>query len=303
MISRSGAWSTRRPPSAPARWSIDGRHARIETLDADRHGDALWQAVRDDDSLWTYMGYGPFAGPQAPSTPGSRPAPRPPMPLPMPCLTATAAAPSAASRSWRSARRCASSRWATSSTRRALQRTPAATEAQYLFARYVFEDLGYRRYEWKCNDLNAPSRRAALAPGVYLRGHLPAAYDRQGPEPRHGVVRDARFRLAGTEGCIRTVARSFQFRRRRAPAGEPCRDAGAVLSVARAARASSRSPCWRGWRRRRSLPPDRIGSPPTRTSCSPTRTSSRASTAAISFWSTTTARAISTIATRSSSRR
>ena len=43
-----------------------------------------------------------------------------------------------------------------------LQRRPGATEAMYLMARHVFEDLGYRRYEWKCNALNAPSRRAAL---------------------------------------------------------------------------------------------------------------------------------------------
>ncbi len=38
----------------------------------------------------------------------------------------------------------------------ALQRTPLATEAQYLLARYAFETLGYRRYEWKCDALNAP---------------------------------------------------------------------------------------------------------------------------------------------------
>jgi hypothetical protein len=44
----------------------------------------------------------------------------------------------------------------------ALQRTVAATEAQYLIARYVFETLCYRRFEWKCNDLNEPSKRAAL---------------------------------------------------------------------------------------------------------------------------------------------
>jgi RimJ/RimL family protein N-acetyltransferase len=47
----------------------------------------------------------------------------------------------------------------------ALQRTAGATEAMYLMARHVFEDLGYRRYEWKCNALNAPSRRAALRLG------------------------------------------------------------------------------------------------------------------------------------------
>ncbi len=45
----------------------------------------------------------------------------------------------------------------------ALQRRPGATEAMALLAAYVFDTLGYRRYEWKCNALNAPSRRAACA--------------------------------------------------------------------------------------------------------------------------------------------
>jgi RimJ/RimL family protein N-acetyltransferase len=52
----------------------------------------------------------------------------------------------------------------------ALQRTQGATEAQYLFARYVFDELGYRRYEWKCNALNAPSRRAARRFGFTFEG-------------------------------------------------------------------------------------------------------------------------------------
>ena len=51
-----------------------------------------------------------------------------------------------------------------------LQRTPLGTETQYLLARYVFETLGYRRYEWKCNSLNAPSRRAALRYGFVYEG-------------------------------------------------------------------------------------------------------------------------------------
>jgi RimJ/RimL family protein N-acetyltransferase len=54
----------------------------------------------------------------------------------------------------------------------ALQRTPLATEAQYLLARYVFETLGYRRYEWKCNSLNTASRRAALRYGFVFEGVL-----------------------------------------------------------------------------------------------------------------------------------
>ena len=52
----------------------------------------------------------------------------------------------------------------------AMQRTIGATEAQFLFAAYVFDTLGYRRYEWKCNALNAPSRRAALRYGFSFEG-------------------------------------------------------------------------------------------------------------------------------------
>jgi RimJ/RimL family protein N-acetyltransferase len=52
----------------------------------------------------------------------------------------------------------------------ALQRTSAATEVMYLMAQHVFEDLGYRRYEWKCNALNEPSRRAALRLGFTFEG-------------------------------------------------------------------------------------------------------------------------------------
>ena len=52
----------------------------------------------------------------------------------------------------------------------AMQHTAGATEAQYLFARYVFDELGYRRYEWKCHALNAPSRRAAERFGFTFEG-------------------------------------------------------------------------------------------------------------------------------------
>jgi RimJ/RimL family protein N-acetyltransferase len=51
-----------------------------------------------------------------------------------------------------------------------LQRTTAATEAIYLLARHAFDDLGYRRLEWKCNELNAPSRRAAERFGFRFEG-------------------------------------------------------------------------------------------------------------------------------------
>ncbi|KAI0509645.1 putative GNAT-family acetyltransferase [Xylaria bambusicola] len=51
-----------------------------------------------------------------------------------------------------------------------VQRTPATTEAMYLMAKHAFEDLGYRRYEWKCDSLNTPSYKAALRLGFTFEG-------------------------------------------------------------------------------------------------------------------------------------
>ncbi|MDP1730794.1 MAG: GNAT family protein [Devosia sp.] len=51
-----------------------------------------------------------------------------------------------------------------------MSRTRLATEALYLFARHMFEDLGYRRFEWKCNSRNEPSKRAALRFGFSFEG-------------------------------------------------------------------------------------------------------------------------------------
>lgn len=59
----------------------------------------------------------------------------------------------------------------------ALQQTRMATEALFLFADHIFA-LGYRRFEWKCNDLNAPSKRAALRFGFSPRGRVPSAHGR-----------------------------------------------------------------------------------------------------------------------------
>ena len=54
----------------------------------------------------------------------------------------------------------------------AISRSPAATEAQFLFAKYLFDELGYRRYEWKCNDNNGPSKRAAERFGFTFEGRF-----------------------------------------------------------------------------------------------------------------------------------
>lgn len=62
----------------------------------------------------------------------------------------------------------------------AISRTPIATEANFLFARYVFDALGYRRYEWKCDALNAPSRLAAQRFGFTYEGHFRRAVINKG---------------------------------------------------------------------------------------------------------------------------
>ena len=51
-----------------------------------------------------------------------------------------------------------------------MQRKPAATEAHFLFMRHIFDDLGYRRWEWKCNNRNEPSKRAAVRFGFQPEG-------------------------------------------------------------------------------------------------------------------------------------
>jgi RimJ/RimL family protein N-acetyltransferase len=52
----------------------------------------------------------------------------------------------------------------------AIARTRVATEALYLFASYAFDTLGYRRFEWKCNNRNVPSKKAAARFGFTFEG-------------------------------------------------------------------------------------------------------------------------------------
>ena len=78
-----------------------------------------------------------------------------------------------------------------------LQRTPAATEAIYLLAREAFDGLGNRRLEWKCNAAQRALAPRGGAVRLHVRGRLPPAHDRQGPQPRHRLVLDPRRRVAG----------------------------------------------------------------------------------------------------------
>lgn len=100
----------------------------------------------------------------------------------------------------------------------AVARTRLATEALYLFARHVFEDLGYRRFEWKCNNRNEPSKRAAQRFGFTFEGvfrqHMIAKgenrdtawfsmLDREWPERRAGFERWLAPENFGADGVQR----------------------------------------------------------------------------------------------------
>lgn len=158
------------PARRPGPVALEGRYGRIEKLGAP-HAAALWEAVRGHDHLWTYMsGYGPFADGKtfhdwvASRTTLGDPysyAVIDPSDSCVGILTLMEIRPEA--RSVEVGHIVYSP---------ALQRTPLGTEVQYLLARYAFETLGNRRYEWKCNALNAPSRRAALRYGFVFEGIL-----------------------------------------------------------------------------------------------------------------------------------
>ena len=156
------------PAQKPAPVVLKGRYGRIEKLDAARDGASLWQAVKGQDALWPYMAYGPFADE---ATFATWLAERPTLadPYSYAIIDAQGRAVGIATlMEIRPAMRVIEVGNIVYTP--LLQRTPLGTEAQYLLAQYVFEALGYRRYEWKCNALNAPSRRAALRYGFTFEG-------------------------------------------------------------------------------------------------------------------------------------
>ena len=158
------------PAMCPEPVTLDGRHGRVEKLDL-RHGAALWKAVEGHDQIWTYMsGYGPHANVSAFSQwLAGRAQLDDPYSYAIIARSGQAVGIATLMEIRPAQRVCEVGHIVYSP---ALQRTPLGTEAQYLLARYVFETLGYRRYEWKCNALNAPSRRAALRYGFVFEGIL-----------------------------------------------------------------------------------------------------------------------------------
>ena len=158
------------PPPRPPRTPMQGRFCRVEPLDPDRHAPDLYaaNALDTEKRNWTYLPYGPFDSYDAyRGWMDSR------------CLgddpffhaiidLMTNKAIGVASY-LRIAPADGSIEVGHINYSPLLQRQPAATEAMYLMMKRAFE-LGYRRYEWKCDALNAPSRAAAQRLGLSYEG-------------------------------------------------------------------------------------------------------------------------------------
>jgi RimJ/RimL family protein N-acetyltransferase len=158
------ATPARRPDAA----LLSGRFGSVERLDCGRHGERLWEAIAGHDRVWTYMAYGPFADRTAfLGWLAERQALADPFYFAV-VDPSGGAVGLATLMAIRPEMRVVEVGHIVLGP--ALQRTPLATEAQYLLARHAFETLGYRRYEWKCDALNAASRRAALRFGFAFEG-------------------------------------------------------------------------------------------------------------------------------------
>jgi RimJ/RimL family protein N-acetyltransferase len=149
---------------------IEGGSCRLEPLDVDRHSEDLFTANRLDreNRIWVYLPYGPFFDLESyrqwvrESCLGDDPQ--------FYAVIDRATGKAAGVASYlRIDPNSGSIEVGHINYSPALQRTVAATEAMYLMMKNAFE-LGYRRYEWKCNALNEPSRRAALRLGMSYEG-------------------------------------------------------------------------------------------------------------------------------------
>jgi RimJ/RimL family protein N-acetyltransferase len=159
------------PARLPPRTAMVGRWCRVEPLDPARHGAALFDAYGEDTEgrNWTYMGYGPFASLtefEAWLAEICR--------ADDPLFHAVVEAESGRALGLASYLRVQAEigviEVGNINYAPALQRRAAATEAMYLMMQRVFEELGYRRYEWKCDALNDASRRAAERLGFVFEG-------------------------------------------------------------------------------------------------------------------------------------
>ncbi len=156
-----------KPPRAP----LVGRYARLEPVDATRHLADLWPAVSDpaDDASWDYLFNGPWREFASYETQFQAwVASEDPLFVAFVDAATGRAVGSGAFMRIDTTMRVIEIGHLWFSP--AMRRSRIATEAIYLMMRHVFDDLGYRRLEWKCNAFNAPSRRAAVRFGFTFEG-------------------------------------------------------------------------------------------------------------------------------------
>jgi RimJ/RimL family protein N-acetyltransferase len=158
-----------KPPRLPGREPMHGRYCRLEAMDESFAAELYAANARDTDGRnWTYLAYGPFPTEEeyrqwiATSCLGPDPLFHAVIDLPTGRASGVAAY-------LRIDPASGSIEVGHIHFSPLLQRSRAATEAMYLMMKRVFE-LGYRRYEWKCDALNAPSRAAAQRLGFSFEG-------------------------------------------------------------------------------------------------------------------------------------
>ena len=150
---------------------LTGRHVRIVPLDPAAHCSALYAGSHGTghEDLWRYLFTGPYSDePSFRAYLDQRAASTDPLVFTI--LQATTGEPAGYASLMRNEPAHRVIEVGNILYLPSLQRTAGATEAMYLLARHVFENLGYRRYEWKCDALNEPSRRAALRLGFAFEG-------------------------------------------------------------------------------------------------------------------------------------
>jgi RimJ/RimL family protein N-acetyltransferase len=162
-----GAWL---PPAPPPRTVLEGRECRVEPLDVKKHARGLFDALMEtpEPRSFTYLPYGPFASFEEYErwlrNDGSGTDPSF-----YAVVGAAQGKPVGVCAYMRIQPEAGVVEVGHVHYSQRLQKTPAATEAMVLMMKNAFE-LGYRRYEWKCDALNAPSRAAAQRLGFVFEG-------------------------------------------------------------------------------------------------------------------------------------
>lgn len=164
------------PARVPPHTSMRGRLCRLEPLDAERHAQDLFDEFsRDEDGgLWTYMVVGPFASFTA-FRDWLVPASKTTDPLFYAVVEAETGHAVGLAAYLRIKPESGVIEVGSISYSPRLQRTAMATETMFLMMQRVFDELGYRRYEWKCDSLNSASRRAAERLGFKYEGSFEQA--------------------------------------------------------------------------------------------------------------------------------